>query len=528
MKTFLFVCVVVLLTLINSLNQTELVTGKISDIGEIKGQKVELSSIDKEDEKKVQIRKEAKPERQLLSIKNKKQSKLRKLVTKFTEQELGLKKSKKVKAVKVHGKKRKLFIRTVLSWFGFGKKKDHAAEERRRKEEARKREEERKRRILEAKRKKTFNDLFNSVTTAYPLLYRYKNEYCNGRCSSCWYKDKYICTHCKAKCHEFLEKNAKPKQNQITHYELRFYKYFHKYKMKCGRFNQEIYGICKAENYHHGRYNWSTIHQCNNEGRKGAYVMCAVTNYAPTHKMIKTYWHARSYLGGHYCKSCQYVSKDYCYRQNGSNKQGYKDCLKPALSACFSYCRRPSRLYFRHYYEKLTRQIMYKQHISCGECPNFCYYEAFGNCVTNSSLCFNRFRSNCIHQCKYTKCPAYKRKYHYDLKVLEQKRQYFLAKTSDEFRRAKNKQQRRNEYDDKRLNKLENLVSRYNRDSVYDSVLIMEGSLYEEQRKMVAQLAGDIKAEDDLFMSRVLAAYISEEELNKADDEIKIFSEYSF
>ena len=56
----------------------------------------------------------------------------------------------------------------------------------------------------------------------------------------------------------------------------------------------------------------------------------------------------------------------------------------------------------------------------------------------------------------------------------------------------------------------------------------MEGSLYEEQRKMVAQLAGDIKAEDDLFMSRVLAAYISEEELNKADDEIKIFSEYSF
>lgn len=536
MKIFLFVCIFTFFSLTATLKQKEQAEGKKVDIDEIGKQKAKLTAISEEHKKLVKTVKEPIPERMLMRVSTRKNSRLRKLVKKFTEEELGVKgKKKEDKDKPVEKKKpRKLFFRTIARWFGWGRRRsDPAAERRKREAERKRREAERKRRELEAKRKRLFHNNFYYIVSAYPILYRYKTQYCNARCYRwgwCYYtRDPYMCANCHSKCHWYMETYAKPKQSYITHDELRWYKYFHKYKRKCGRFRDTIYATCRAENYRYGRYNWYQVNRCSREGIKGAYVMCSVANYAPQHYTVNLYY--RAYWGlrpTRWCPSCKFDSLTWCSNNCGTNKKCNQDCKPLAFMACLAHCREHKRHYFKELFAKKTRQLLYKMHEYCSTCDSFCYYEGYGTCVNYSVNCFVNFLHTCKHECKMMKCPAYKRQYYHDLKVLEERRRYFLEKTGDEFKRIKNKQAQRSFYDDKKLEKLGDLVNRYNRDSMYDSILIMEGSLYEEQRKMVAELSADTKAQEDLFMSRVLEAYISEEDLAKSDDEIKIFSEYLF
>ena len=103
------------------------------------------------------------------------------------------------------------------------------------------------------------------------------------------------------------------------------------------------------------------------------------------------------------------------------------------------------------------------------------------------------------------------------------KNELFYEKLMLDFNRLKKKQAHREEFDEKKIHKLSELVFRYNRDTIYDSILYMEGMIYQEQRKLTKGITKATLSQEQELQQQIDNAYISEEELRKQPEEINVF-----
>jgi hypothetical protein len=93
-------------------------------------------------------------------------------------------------------------------------------------------------------------------------------------------------------------------------------------------------------------------------------------------------------------------------------------------------------------------------------------------------------------------------------------------------KRHNTKQILRNKYDYEKKKKLAHITHRFNRDSIFDSLKMMESKIYKEYREMHEQVEDREEKREDEIMQQVFSAYDHFDNLKKVkDNEIKIFED---
>lgn len=404
---------------------------------------------------------------------------------------------------------------------------ERARQERLRKERERKRlEEERRQKALMAKREGIFKQLFADIIK-YPILYYKRTEYCKVKCSkqSCSrYKDNYICNMCNKKCQEYAN-TVVSKLSTINRFRKKFFELFMEKNYRCERRDDDVTGQCKKVECRPGYARSAACTQCLAEGKKGAYIACNVDigDRTPADRKFfrPAYTHYRAKPKK--CQECAQDYKGYCSLKCKTDKKCKGHCLKPAQAACRSVCLGPKTTYYRTKFRNIVEKLLGERSEPCKNCDPLCQVEKRGNCYKEDKTCNLEFKKICDHRCKMAKCQKYKDQFHKAIRNAAYTKEYFMEKAQHELQRQKQKQQKRHEYDELRMNKMEDLVFRYNRDTIYDSVLLMEGILYDEQRKLSKTIASQRQEEEQEIMDSILVAYTNQVALDSSDKEYNIF-----
>ena len=400
--------------------------------------------------------------------------------------------------------------------------------ERIRKEQERKRlEAERKQKALMDKRARIFKEFVGKDMLKYPILYYKRTEYCNAKCTkqNCSrYKDKYICDFCIRECHNFAN-SVVSKLSSINRYRKKFFELYMEKMYRCDRRDDDVSALCKKRECRAGYAKSKDCLQCLSEGRKGALLACTVDLGDRTPKDIKYFKMAYN----HYrtkSKKCQQCAQDYkgfCSLKCKTNKTCKKHCEKPAQAACRSACLGPKTIYYRNKFNKVVEKLLGEREETCNACNPMCQIEKKGNCYTGDKTCSIEFKKICHHKCKMSYCKKFRDQYHKALQNAHLSKEYFITKTQHEFQRLKSKQGKRIEYDTQRIHKMDDLVFRYNRDTIFDSVLLMEGILYDEQRKRAKEIVEQREEDEQEIMDQIQVAYTNQVAYNDAEQEYRVF-----
>jgi hypothetical protein len=193
-----------------------------------------------------------------------------------------------------------------------------------------------------------------------------------------------------------------------------------------------------------------------------------------------------------------------------------------------------------------------------------CYKYGFGACLNTctigrDTLSFyvaqiakswipNKFKSTDVNECP-EECKAYNAENKiYDLKdmvvgeyfnnecdnfcekfvhmMLENKGKMnliFKVKVDTVLTRIENKQEERDHFDDQHVDKTKEMSFRYNRDTIYDAIILMENEIYEEQDKIIEENDVKAEAEEEDIQTRVIAHYASEADFDYFDEELNVF-----
>ena len=94
----------------------------------------------------------------------------------------------------------------------------------------------------------------------------------------------------------------------------------------------------------------------------------------------------------------------------------------------------------------------------------------------------------------------------------------FKKNTEVAIKRMKSRTYLRDKYDRLKKLRLENAVLRYNRNNIYESLLLMEGTIYKEQKKLVDHLNEKDEKREENIAEQIEKAYSSFKEYKKVKD----------
>ena len=228
------------------------------------------------------------------------------------------------------------------------------------------------------------------------------------------------------------------------------------------------------------------------------------------------------------CTDCKHTKKmfcgEYCRKQPRNLQKECSDMCEPlSEKACISFCSGDRVGTYKVIFDKEISKFLNERTQSCGYYHHACNCNSQRVCYYKDQNCTNSWNNFCIHHYRLKFCPKYKAQLDKAKRAGASVKGYFFEKLGLEQKRNVKKQEERLKFDEEKIQHLQELVFRYNRDTVYDAILLMEGVIYQEMRKMSANLVNDEKSQETEIMDKIKAGHISRETFKKLDKELKVF-----
>lgn len=361
------------------------------------------------------------------------------------------------------------------------------------------------------------------------LLWLYRKDYCRKVCymDFCQYNAKsFSCKECKRVCPLIANWSnvfhLQPKHDDSR----RFFKELYDNPYMCVRYRDEVEAICKL---HECRVNISQrCSRCVLQGLKGAKLACGIPYKVKSNFHMfaaRFYRYYTSQPKG--CKFCHMVKGDPCMSACGFFDPYCKaDCEKASLISCYSTCVGGQKLIRKQRTREFLRKQLSRRFERCSGCDTFCPAIIVNFCYMGDVNCVKVFRKFCKHMCKYKFCRHYKKAWNKAMKIKGWQGQGQEIKIEAMAKRHNSKQMLRNMYDYEKKKKLAHITHRFNRDSIFDSLKMMESKIYREVREMSDGLEQREEEREDSIMRQVFSAYSHYDHLKKVtDSEIRIFED---
>ena len=198
-------------------------------------------------------------------------------------------------------------------------------------------------------------------------------------------------------------------------------------------------------------------------------------------------------------------------------------CEPLSYNACISFCNGDRKGTYKVIFDKEISKFLNERTQSCGYYRVACDSNSQRVCYYGDANCVKAWNNFCTHHYRLKFCPKYKAQLDNAKRAGASVKGYFFEKLGLEQKRNVKKQEERLKFDEEKIQHLQELVFRYNRDTVYDAILLMEGVIYQEMRKMSANLVNDEKSQETEIMDKIKAGHISRETFKKLDKELKVF-----
>jgi hypothetical protein len=105
----------------------------------------------------------------------------------------------------------------------------------------------------------------------------------------------------------------------------------------------------------------------------------------------------------------------------------------------------------------------------------------------------------------------------------EKMMQIFKIKKNTVLTRIENKQKERDKFDDQHISKTKGMSFRYNRDTIYDAIILMENEIYDDQKVIIEESDLKSKAFEEDMQNQVTSHYASEDGFDYFDEELNVF-----
>ena len=147
---------------------------------------------------------------------------------------------------------------------------------------------------------------------------------------------------------------------------------------------------------------------------------------------------------------------------------------------------------------------------------SFCYYD--------DSPCKDSFMRHCNNECNLKFCKEYAQRQGQNRANIQGSKDLYDQEVILTLQRSKKRQSLRLEYDNKKIEKIEELALDLKRNAIFDSIQAMESVIYTEQRNLVKNQEVKDKLHEEDLMKKILEAYLTPENLAKVTDpEILVF-----
>ena len=216
------------------------------------------------------------------------------------------------------------------------------------------------------------------------------------------------------------------------------------------------------------------------------------------------------------------MCNSYCLNDQKCKQACNKDISE---AACITTCTNGDRRekYKQKFASALSTQFS-KRKESCESCDSFCNMDWLRSCYETDSNCKAEFITQCKSECNTTFCKAYQDQMYAYQQNLSGSKELYQQDLILSLQRAKRRQALRAEYDQKKIEKIQELALNLKRNAIFDSIKLMEGLIYEEQRELVNQTQQkELKYEEEI-MKKIESAYTTQEALGQeTNPEILIF-----
>lgn len=214
---------------------------------------------------------------------------------------------------------------------------------------------------------------------------------------------------------------------------------------------------------------------------------------------------------------------DYMYGKPRKNCIKKKDelihtCNNLSYSVCIDKCSGGDKKFYYDKHFKEKRPTSYSSVSSTSQCQGECdKYNNIHHIYNQSQAGFKAyFNKNCGDDCK--------------VKVAQSqassgsKAIVFSLKLNTFIGRVRNKQIERNKYDDQHIHKSKRMSMLYNRDAIFDAILLMENKIYEEQTSMTTANEGKSQTFESELLNKIMKLHVNEKDFDKYDDlQLNIF-----
>ena len=294
----------------------------------------------------------------------------------------------------------------------------------------------------------------------------------------------------------------------------------------CGRFRDEVEAICRNNECKRGID--KRCSKCVLRGLEGAKLACRMhykvkSNFAGFARNFYHYY-KNSPKG---CKFCDMVKGDPCNQVCGYfDPYCKRDCEQASLISCYSSCVGGQKLIRKKRIKQFLTQQLNTRFERCEGCNTFCPNIIQNFCYMGNTACVKVFRKFCNHMCKFKFCRHYNKAWKKSMKIKGWQGSGQEIKIEAMAKRHNSKQRLRNRYDYEKKRRLAHITHRFNRDSIFDSLKLMESKIYKEVREMQDEIEDREEGREDAIMKRIFSAYSHFNNLKKEKDvEIRVFED---
>ena len=393
------------------------------------------------------------------------------------------------------------------------------------------------RRIFRAIRR-VFDPVYHRLRREYdgyyrksPLLKELQHDFCLKKCNRdhCgevynWHRSRsQYCRKCKQACKHGA---AKIYISRVGHMERSMFRRFYWNPALCSNRTKEVLALCRKSHCDQSYSKSCMI--CIRDGNKGALQGCHVpiAPDANRNNLFARLFNAFNYNKRH-CSICSRFKNEHCSALcRGRGRSCLSDCYRISMKACMATCIGYKKDFIKRFVDPKITRIVNERREVCGSCGATCNVHRQAVCFNRFSACDVYYNKFCNHRCNHRYCPSYRKNWMHRKRIKGWQLYAYKKNTEIQIKRMQSRQALRNKYDASKKYKLQQAVLRYNRDSIYDSLKLMEGTIYKEQEKLVNDLREKEEQREEEIQDRIEAAYADFKSLKKVtDEEILIFEE---
>lgn len=379
--------------------------------------------------------------------------------------------------------------------------------------------------------RQNFNITYNNTFFNTPLLSKVSVDFCTADCNNnyCYIDpEAFRCKACGDMCNK-IALNYAEKAESFNATASKYFKEFFDESHKCIRLHREVISLCSLSICTEtDPYNPNCI-ICVQSGLIGANQACSVKIRKDTRLQEIFTGVAKVFQKNPMaCSQCDQsniinpVCSNYCFQDITCAN----NCSEPAQVACTSMCvGEKGQYYLSKFNPKMTEQFN-KRKETCDTCVSYCEMDWIRFCYEGDAACRQEWNTTCTEGCNIRFCSIYRARVEQLAENLKNSKNLYQQRLILSLQRQKRRQSLRLDYDDKRNQKIQELALNLQRNAIFDSIKLMEGDIYVNQRTLAEQAK---KKDDDYsqdLMKKIYAAYTTEEMLKKTlDAGLKIFED---